>query len=151
MAGVPLMFLCFAVVALLVGIDGVRKGEPLRAIAGWALFALFVWVAVYGWRRASREWQERHADEIARLTSPTTRSWPMIVLGVLLALACFVGVGWILVAPYEELIAWSRTSGAMLRGLESAAGQWLGRLVYAALFAFAGGAAGYTAWLRLRS
>jgi hypothetical protein len=148
---VGLIFLCFALIALLVGIDGLLKGEMLRSAAGWAMFALFVWVGVYGWRRASREWQERNADEIARLMSPTTRSWPMIVMGALFALTCFIGAGWILAAPYEELIAWSRVSRAMLRGLESAAGQWLGRAVFAALFAFAGGAAGYTAWLRVRS
>jgi len=139
-----LIFAIVAFLGLMVGLDGLFLKQWLRSLAGWAVFLLCGWIAIGGVDKYMDRLQDVVLDALFK------RAWLLVLISVAFALVSFVGAGWILVAPYEELVAWDRAAGSMLRGLESAGGQWLGRLVFFALFAFAGGAASYTAWTRVR-
>jgi len=97
-----------------------------------------------------RRWRERIGEELAG-ASAIRRSWPLVIAGALFALLCFAGALALLLAPWEQLMDYSVRTGYLLQGLEAVGGRWGARLALAALFAFAGGAAVYTAIARLRS
>ena len=147
-----LMMAVIAFIGLLVGIDGLLQGQWLRSAAGWAWFAAFLHVAVRGVPDFlfPRQWRERIAADLASAFA-IRRSGPMILAGALFALLCFAGALALLLAPWEQLMDYSARTGYLLRSLEAVGGRWGARLALAALFAFAGGAAVYTAIARLRS
>jgi hypothetical protein len=144
-----LMVLAISVVALLVGIDGLLKGEWLRALGGWGFFALMLWLAFVGVPYLSAKLDRQLAEVAARPTS--IRSWPVIVAGALFGLACLAGAGAILFAPFEYLLDWSRSTRGLFLGLAAVVGEIGARLVVAALFLFAAFAALKTTWLRIQA
>jgi hypothetical protein len=140
-----------AVLALLVAIDATLKGEWLRALAGWAALAFVIYMGFWGFPRLAARFNEQLARESSAMKRPDgSRSWPLIVASVLLALLCFGGVLYILAAPYDDLLAYSRQTASLLRGLDAIVGQLGARMALAALFVLAGGTAAYTAWVRFK-
>lgn len=152
---VRIIFGCVALIATLVFIDGLLKGEILRALAGGVFawpFATFMIRGVPVPEPLARRAQE----EMANITSvrPGTTSqafrWSMVVLGALIGVAAFVGVYLILSASTEAIESFLPTVARDIRRAEGRDSGMLERLGYAVLFAVAGGAALLTAWKRAK-
>jgi len=79
-----------------------------------------------------------------------SRSWPFIFVSVVFALMAFAGAGFILFAPYPELLDFSARNARLFRELAEVLGEFGSRLPIAAIFLVAGYAASKTAWERMK-
>lgn len=152
---VSIMLGCVALIAAMVFIDGLMKGELLRALAGALVAVPFATFMVKGIpmpldtvRRAQVE-----MDKVTSLRPGATSGafrWSMVVLGAVLGVAALLGACVMLVAPAGtiELILPAAARG--VRRAQAGDYEMLERLGYAAIFAVAGGAALLTAWKRAR-
>ncbi len=152
---VTIMLGCVALIAAMVFIDGLMKGEFLRALAGFVVAAPFATFMVRGIpipvetaRRVERE-MEKVTSLRPGATSDVFR-WCMAGLGVLLGLGALLGAGMFLVASTETIEIFIPAAARDIRGAEAGDSEMLDRLVYAALFAVAAWAALLTAWKRAR-
>jgi len=152
---VRIMLGCFALIATLVLIDGLLKGEPLRALAGaifaWP-FATFMIRGIPVPERWAREASEAMGNAMSMRPGATSQAfrWAMVVLGALMGVVAFVGAYAILAEPARAIESFLPTVARDIQRAQGHDFEMLVRLGYAALFAVAGSAALLTAWKRAR-
>ena len=144
---VYIIVLIIALLALMVGIDGLLKGELLRSFAGFFVFVGMV-LLLFRLHVYARRFDEKSAEVLAR--AGTSRSWPFAILSGAFFLVCVAGVATCLFAPFDYLLDWGDRSRGLVAGLASLAGEGGARVLLAALFGFAAWASGKTAltWWR---
>jgi len=148
-----LFFALLAFLGLMVAIDGVLNGPWYRFLGGLAWFVAWGWLALFGPPRAVRDKidavEDRVMSEATAIKRPDgSRSWPLIIASVLFALMAFAGAGFILFAPYQDLLDFSARNARLFHELASVLGEFGSRIPVAALFLVAGYAASKTAWVR---
>lgn len=141
---VSLIFLIAAGLGLMVWIDGLLKGELLRAFLGGSACLLFAWMAFWGVPYLSAKLDRKFAEQMD--TMGQKRNWVFAIASVLFALMFFAFAIASLVAPFEYIVDWGRRTSGLVTGLESLVGQVGTRFLLAALFLFVGGAAAMGAW-----
>jgi hypothetical protein len=151
-------FLFFAILAflgLMVAIDGVLSGPWYRFLGGLAWFVAWGWLALFGPPKVVRDRIDAVEDQViseaVAIKRPDgSRSWPFIFVSVVFALVALAGAGFILFAPYQDLLDWSIRSAYLLRELSDVLGEFGSRVPLAAVFLFASYAASKTAWERMK-
>jgi len=151
-------FLFLAILALLglmMAIDGLLEGPWYRFVGGLVWFAGWGWLALFGPPKVVRDKIDAVEDQVlseakAIKRPDGSRSWPFIFASVVFALMAFAGAGFILFAPYQELLDFSARNSRLFRELASVLGEFGSRLPIAAVFLFAGYAASKTAWVRYK-
>ena len=151
-------FLFLAILALLglmMAIDGLLDGPWYRFVGGLAWFVAWGWLALFGPPKIVRDKidaaEDRVISEAVAIKRPDgTRSWPFIFVSVVFALLAFVGAGFILFAPYQDLLDFSTRNARLFRELAEVLGEFGSRIPIAAIFLFAGYAASKTAWVRYK-
>jgi len=98
-----------AFLGLMVAIDGLLDGPWYRFLGGLAWFVAWGWLALFGPPKAVRDRidavEDRVISEAVAIKRPDgSRSWPFIFVSVVFALMAFAGAGFILFAPYPELL-----------------------------------------------
>ncbi|APV50092.1 hypothetical protein BWI17_10590 [Betaproteobacteria bacterium GR16-43] len=147
--------LCAAVLGLLVTIDGLLNGPWYRFVGGLAWFVAWGWLGILGPPQFVRDrvtaFKARLAGESGAMKRPDgSRSWPLIFASVVFALIALAGAAFILFAPYQDLLDWSKRSAYLLHGLRDVLGEFGSRLPLAAVFLVAAYAASKTAWERFK-
>ena len=151
-------FLFLAILALLglmMAIDGLLDGPWYRFLGGLAWFVAWGWLALFGPPKTVRDKidavEDRVISEAVAIKRPDgSRSWPFIFVSGVFALAAFAGAGFILFAPYQDLLDFSTRNARLFRELAEVLGEFGSRIPIAAIFLLAGYAASKTAWARLK-
>lgn len=141
----------FGLVALLALIEGLLHGPWWQAVAGAAVaFALFL-LAIRG-IPIPQSWIDRFDRESTQLKRPDgSRSWPLIIAGLLWALLCFAFAAISLFAPFEDLVSINKGVGDLIVGLAKGTGEGVARFLVAAFFAGVGVAVVHIQWKRYRT
>ena len=150
-----LMGLVLAFLGLMMAIDGVLNGPWYRFLGGLAWCIAWGWLALMGPPKIVRKQidaaEDRVLSEAFAIKRPDgSRSWPFIFASVVFALVAFAGAAFVLFAPYQDLLDWSKRSAYLVTGLRDMLGEFGSRIPLAALFLFAGYAASKTAWVRFK-
>ncbi|QJR14839.1 hypothetical protein [Usitatibacter palustris] len=152
---VRIMFGCAALIAVLVFIDGLLKGEILRALAG----AVFAWPFLTFMIKGvpvPEEWARsvgRQMDNILSMRPGGTSRvfhWVIIALGVVIGLASFFGAYLLLTASLDTIESFLPTAARGIRRAAERDSEMSERMGFAVIFIFAGGAALFTAWKRAK-
>jgi hypothetical protein len=149
-----IFFGCFALIATLVCIDGLLKGEILRILGG-AIVAWPLWTFMIKGVPMPEPLVNAVEDGLGRAMSmkPGATSdvfrWAMVLLGTVMSVGSLMGVYAILFTSPENIEIFLPTVARDIRGA-AADLVLLVRLGYAALFLFVAGAFGLTAWRRAR-
>ena len=126
---------CFALLALIVFIDGLLQGELLRALCGFVVLAGMV-ALIFRLHHYIARFNEKLADAMAGATEGvgTRRNWLVAIVSFLFCATCLAGAATSLFASFDYLLAWEGRKHGFVAGLNAVGGEIGARLVLIALF-----------------
>jgi hypothetical protein len=151
---VRIMFGCVALLAVMMLIDGLLKGDPLRALGGivaWP-FATFMVKGV----PVPESWAVAVGAQVDGILSMRVGGssdafrWIAAGLGVAMAALAFLGAYVLVFGSLEAIESFLPDAARSIRRAEGRGAEMLERTGFAALFAVVGGIALFTAWKRAR-